>query len=108
MPLESVQGLVTMLRVHDVGTGYGPANDLLDVEVVFTLNNQAGRAFGFQLRTDANRLVHQAMLELLRDAHAQRWPVSADVQTPTGRRNGVVIRVWLKSPPAAPSSVTRV
>jgi hypothetical protein len=106
MAMENVQGLVTMLRVQEVGSGYGPANDHLDVEVVFTVSSLPERAFGFQLRTDANRLVRQAMLDLLRMAQSQRWPVSADVETPTGRRNGVVIRVWLRTP-SSPTGATR-
>ncbi len=32
--LES-KGRITFLRVHDVGTGFGPPTDFLDVEVVY-------------------------------------------------------------------------
>ena len=34
------QGKVTFLRVHDVGTGFGPPGDQIDVEVVFQLDTQ--------------------------------------------------------------------
>jgi hypothetical protein len=59
-------GRITMLRVHDVGTKFGPPTDQIDVEVVITLNTESGKAFGFQLRNDANRPARQGMLDLLR------------------------------------------
>lgn len=93
--LLQTSGKVSLLRVHDVGTGWGPPADFIDVEVVFRLNNQPDKAFGFQLRTDNNRLARQGMLDLLRDAFNHDWTVTVDYRVQAGKRNGVAIRVWL-------------
>ena len=61
-------GKIVFLRAHDLGTGYGPPNDQLDVEAVFILNALSDGAFGFQLRNDDNLPARQAMFSLLRDA----------------------------------------
>jgi len=89
-------GKVTLLRVHDVGTKYGPPSDQLDVEVIFHLDTQPGKAFGFKLRNDTNRPAHQGMLDLLRDALRYNWTVTTDFQIDDGKKNGVAIRVWVK------------
>ena len=93
-PLLSVihSGKLTMLRVNDVGTGYGPPTNWLDVEVVIRLNSDPNGAWGFQLRDDNNRLVHQGMLDLLRDAFANDWIVYIDEE------NGIIFRVWVVKP----------
>jgi hypothetical protein len=89
-------GKITFLRVHDVGTGYGPSSDFIDGEVVIKLNTEGNKmAFGFQLRNDANSLVHQAMLDLMRDAYMNDWTVTIDYQRPRGKNHGDIIRVWL-------------
>ena len=93
--LLNTSGRIAVLRVHDVGTKYGPPSDQIDVEVVVTLQNQPGKAFGFQLRGDGNQQARRAMLDLLRDAFAANLPVSMDYNITPGRNNGVVIRVWL-------------
>jgi hypothetical protein len=77
-----------------VGTKFGPPNDQIDVEVVVILQNAPDRAFGFQLRNDANRPVRQGMLDVLRDAFANNANVSMDFMAPPGKKNGVIIRVW--------------
>jgi len=91
----TARGRITMLRVHDVGTAYGPPSDRIDVEVVTTIDTQPGKAFGFQLRQDGNMAAREGMLDLLRDAYANNWPVSFDHITPAGKNNGRIIRVWL-------------
>lgn len=93
--LLNTSGRIAVLRVHDVGTKYGPPSDQIDVEVVVTLQNQPGKAFGFQLRGDGNQQARRAMLDLLRDAFIANLPVSMDYNITPGRNNGVVIRVWL-------------
>jgi hypothetical protein len=93
--LLNASGRIAVLRVHDVGTKYGPPTDQIDVEVVVTLQNQPGKAFGFQLRGDGNQQARRAMLDLLRDAFAANLPVSMDFNIQPGKNNGVVIRVWL-------------
>jgi len=90
----NIQGKIALLRVHDVGTKYGPPQDQLDVEVVVILQSAPDRAFGFQLRNDANRPVRQGMLDVLRDAFANNANVAMDFMAPAGKKNGVIIRVW--------------
>lgn len=91
----NARGHLTMLRVHDLGTAFGPANDRIDVEVVITLDSQPGKAFGFQLRNDPKLPARQGMLDLLRDAFATNAFVNIDFITPSGKKNGTIIRTWL-------------
>lgn len=93
--LRQSTGKVTLLRVHDVGTRYGPPTDQIDVEVVIKLDSQPGKAFGFRLRNDNNALAHKSMLDLLRDAFNNNWTVTIDYDISPGKNNGVIIRVWL-------------
>jgi len=86
-------GKITFLRVHDVGTGFGPPSDFIDVEVVMKLNTRPGESYGFQLRNDANRAARQGMLDLLRDAFNNNWTVAVDYNITPPRKNGVIIRV---------------
>lgn len=90
--LLAAEGKVTLLRVHDVETGFGPPTDFIDVEVVIALDSQPGKAFGFQLRADANRNARRDMLNLLRDAFKRERRVRIDYFR-TGVRNGRIIRV---------------
>lgn len=93
-------GHVSLLRVHDVGTGYGPPNDYIDVEVIVWLDSKPGMAFGFQLREDSNRPARQGMLDLLREAFAHNYIVTIDYNITPGKNNGVITRVWITKPPA--------
>ncbi|HEX2042644.1 MAG TPA: hypothetical protein VHF24_08395 [Acidimicrobiales bacterium] len=95
MALLQSTGKLTFLRVHDVGTAFGPPTDRIDVEVVMKISSQPDRAMGFQLRNDANRPARQGMLDLLRDAFNHNWTVSVDYNLDAGRKNGVAIRVAL-------------
>jgi hypothetical protein len=92
----AVSGKLTMLRVHDVGTKYGPETDQIDVEVVVRLNTTPDWAYGFQLRNDDNRPVRQAMLDLLRDAFNHNWTVTLEYNVDPGKKNAVIFRVILK------------
>ena len=93
---NETQGKLTFLRVHDVGTGYGPPSDFLDVEVVVQLNHDNTRSYGFQLRDDANRPARQGMLDLLRDAFNHNWTVIIDyMRVDATKNNGTIIRVAL-------------
>jgi hypothetical protein len=74
-----------------VGTGYGPPNDSIDVEAVIWLDSQPGKAFGFQLRDDANEQAHHSMLDVLRDAFNEGNRVRIDYVR-TGWRNGRILR----------------
>ena len=88
-------GKVALLRVHDIGTAYGPPNDKIDVEVILWLDTKPGMAVGFQLRDDANRPARQGMLDLLRDALAHGYSVTIDYNIDPGKKNGVIIRTWV-------------
>ena len=95
MALLQSKGKLTFLRVHDVGTAFGPSNDQINVEVVMKLDTQPNRAMGFQLRNDTKRPARQGMLDLLRDAFNNNWTVAVDYDLDSGKNNGVAIRVAL-------------
>jgi PhoD-like phosphatase len=99
------RGRLTLLRVHEVGSGFGPPVDRIDGEVVMALDTEPGRAFGFQLRHDANLPARQRMLTLLRDAFAQDRPLLVEYLR-TGQHNGTLIR--LSELPAPPPQVGNV
>ena len=88
-------GKIVFLRAHDLGTGYGPPNDFLDVEAVFILNSFGEGGYGFQLRNDDNLPARQAMFSLLSEAYAHNFTVIADYLIEPGRINGTAIRVAL-------------
>jgi hypothetical protein len=90
--LLGAEGKVTLLRVHDEGTGYGPPTDFMDVEVVIWLDTMPSRAFGFQLRDDDKKAVGRGMLNLLREAFNSGRSVRIDYVR-TGFRNGLIVRV---------------
>ncbi|HEU5249237.1 MAG TPA: hypothetical protein VFW15_04555, partial [Thermoanaerobaculia bacterium] len=94
-PLETLQGAegrITMLRVHDLGTAYGPPEDRIDAEVIIWLDTEPDKAFGFQLRDDANRLAAEEMLKLLRDSFNRGRRVRIDFSR-SSCRTGRIIRV---------------
>jgi hypothetical protein len=88
-------GRITFLRVHDMGTGYGSANDFLDAEVVMHLDTQPSKTFGLHLRSVDNLPSRQAMLDLVRDAFDNNRPVTIDYNIDPGKNGGVIIRVWV-------------
>lgn len=90
-------GKVIFLRTHDVGSGFGPPDDFIDVEVVTRLDSVPDRAMGFQLRNDANRLARRGMLDLLRDAFENdiQTTIDYEIDLDAGHKNGIAIRVWL-------------
>ena len=93
--LLQTSGQLALLRVHALGSKYGPPQDQIDVEVVVKLANQPDKAFGFQLRDDAQGPVRRAMLDIMRDAFAQNWTVTIDYFLDPGKQNGIVHRVWV-------------
>jgi hypothetical protein len=97
MSLFNVSGKVVMLRVNQVGDSFGKPPDNIMAEVVVQLDSQQGQnsASGFQLRNDANQLVHQGMLDLLRDAFNNGWRAHFDHEVPNGLTKGTIIRVWV-------------
>lgn len=90
--LVAVEGKVSLLRVHDEGTAYGPPGDVLDAEVIVQLANQSGYAYGFQLRADSQGPARKGMLDQLRDAFRKDKAVRLEYVR-TGFRNGQIQRV---------------
>ena len=97
MPINA-SGKLSLLRVHDLGTEYGPPGDAIDVEVVVQFEGRKADAFGFQLRDDANGPARRGMLDLLRDGFTHGHSVSIDYDAAPGAHNGVIMRVWLTHP----------
>jgi hypothetical protein len=90
--LQAAEGRLTLLRVHEVGSGYGPPDDQLDAEVIVWLDSQPEKAFGFQLRKDDARAAAEGELGLLRDAFDRDAPVHIEFIR-TGCRTAQIIRV---------------
>jgi hypothetical protein len=90
--LQAAVGRVTLLRVHDVGTGYGPPYDQLDAEVIVWLDSEPDKAFGFQLRDDAEKPAAKGKLKLLRDCFNSDRRVRLEFVR-TGCRSGRILRV---------------
>ncbi len=97
MPLN-VNGQLSLLRVHDVGTAYGPPSDQLDVEVIVQFAGRPTEAYGFQLRNDGNQPARRGMLDLLRDGFNNGWIVWIDYDAVPGHHNSRAFRVWLTKP----------
>jgi hypothetical protein len=97
MPINA-SGQISLLRVHDRGTAYGPPTDRIDVEVVMQFVGRPADAFGFQLRDDPNGPARQGMLDLLRNAFNHGWIAHIDFDIPTGKHNGTIIRTWITKP----------
>lgn len=98
---QSAPSLVTLLRVHDVGGKFGRSNDKINVDVVIKLREHPTNYFGFKLRKDKHQLVHQGMLDLLRDAynHNHRVVIDYEICTPAANKpckNGIIRHLWLK------------
>jgi hypothetical protein len=86
------EGRLSFLRVHDVGTKFGPPTDQIDVEVVVRLDTEPDRAFGFKLRADSAESARRGMLDTLRTAFKDDRRVRLDYRR-TGLNNGVLFRV---------------
>ena len=93
--LLQTSGKLSFLRVHQLGSKYGPPQDQIDAEVVVKFTNQSDKAFGFQLRENAQGPAHRAMLDILRDAFENDWPVTIDYLIDPGKKNGLILRVWV-------------
>jgi hypothetical protein len=101
--IHEATGRISFLRVHDAG-GYGPRRDQLSGEVVFKLDTHPQRAFGFELREDAKRPAHKAMLDLLRDAMANDFDVKINYRQVLNQANSVAFRIELTKPVRDPRS----
>lgn len=103
MGIENVTGKLSLLRVHELGSKFGPPTDQLDVEVIVQFQGRPGKAFGFKLRDDSRGPAREGMLALLRDGFNHGWTVSIDHDVQPGKNNSTVIRVILIKPPGGPT-----
>lgn len=94
MSVINTNGKISLLRVQRKGSGYGPSQDFIDVEVVVKLAGQEDRAFGFQLRDNDQGPAHRAMLDLIRDAYSAQAPVGIAYEETPGKKHHLVLRVW--------------
>lgn len=88
-------GKLAFLRVHEVGSGFGPPFDFIDVEVVCGVHGKEG-GFGCTLRNDNNQFAHTGMLDVLRDAFNQDTVIEIEYTVDPGefgRVNGTILRV---------------
>jgi hypothetical protein len=108
--LLGAEGLVTFLRVHEPGTGYGGGqSNWISADVVFKLDRLPAKAFGFELRDDEYEPVRRGMLALLREAIVHDLPVKTDYNELINfpNQNSMVIRVAIsKSRPGPPPGFT--
>ena len=93
--LYRVSGNVTFLRVNALGSGYGPAQDFIDGEVIIKLNTHPDSAYGFQLRNTGERPMREAMFTLLKEAYKNNWQISIDYWQEQGKKNSVIYRLWV-------------
>jgi hypothetical protein len=61
-------GVINLLRVHDVKTGFGPLADPVTGEVIVGFGNRPNEWFGFELRTGSREPMAAGMFALLRDS----------------------------------------
>jgi hypothetical protein len=95
LEIRVATGKLAFLRVHEVGSGFGPPSDFIDVEVVCGVKGKDG-GFGCTLRNDNNRFAHAGMLDLLRDAFNQDTAIEIEYQVDPGefgKANGTILRV---------------
>ena len=95
LEIRTAIGKLAFLRVHELGSGFGPSDDFIDVEVVIGIKRVKG-GFGFTLRNDNKRFAHKGMLDLLRDVFNSDTSVEVEYQVDPGefgKANGTIIRV---------------
>lgn len=93
--LRTAIGKLAFLRVHELGSGFGPPFDFIDVEVVVGIHEAEG-GFGFTLRNDDRRFAHSGMLDTLRDAFDADTVVEVEYEVDPGefgKVNGTILRV---------------
>lgn len=93
--LRTAIGKLAFLRVHELGSGFGPPSDFIDVEVVIGIKGAQG-GFGCTLRNDNNHFAHQGMLDLLRDIFNSDTVAEVEYFVDPGefgKVNGIIHRV---------------
>jgi len=93
--IRTAVGKLAFLRVHRLGSGFGPPSDFIDVELVIGIKGANG-GFGATLRNDNSRFAHQGMLDLLRDVFNSDTSVEVEYTVDPGefgKVNGTLLRV---------------
>ena len=93
LQIRTAIGKLAFLRVHELGSGFGPPSDFIDVEVVIGIHGATG-GFGCTLRNDNNRFAHHGMLDVLRDAFNQDSVVEVEYTVDPGefgKANGIIL-----------------
>lgn len=97
MPRRRRSGTVTFLRAHELGTGFGPDEDKIDVEFVGQISGAPGDSFGETLRNDDQLPAHRAMFQLLRDGLVHDdLETTVEYDIAEDRDNGMLVRVELR------------
>jgi hypothetical protein len=91
--IYSATGHINFLRVNE--GGYGPPKDFLDLEVIFKLDTQPGRAVGFSLRSDENEPAHRGALSLILAALEHDFNVTIDYEQELNKANSRAFRFAL-------------
>ncbi len=95
LQLRTAVGKLAFLRVHELGTGFGPPDDFINVEVVIGIK-RVKPGLGFTLRNDNKRFAHAGMLDLLRDVFNSDTIVEVEYLVDPGefgKINGIIQRV---------------
>ncbi len=95
MDILEANGKVKAIRTHDLGTGYGPDTDYIDVEVVVVLDSMPDDRFGFQLRQEPTLPSREGMFQLLVSAMQNDWNVTLDYYSEPNKNNHILFRVWV-------------
>jgi len=101
VPVGTVVGRITMLRAHELGTGFGPPEAFLDTEVILRLDSSPDVVYGLQLRRDTTLPAHRGMFALLRHAFSGDLPVRIEFVR-AGAADLRIIRVQLEENPRQP------
>ncbi len=91
----AVEGKINYLRIHDVGTKFGPPNDVLDAEAIVQLDSKPGHFFGLQLRPGSTEVSNESSVKLLRTAFESNLPIKIEYVR-NGIHSGRIIRIILK------------
>lgn len=83
-------GKVIMLRAHEHGSGYGPSEDQIDVEIVFQLDSTPAKSYGFKLRQGEEEDRQRVMFDLLRDSFNNDRPVCVIHSITTGNNSEAI------------------
>jgi hypothetical protein len=66
--IQAVEGVVKLIRLNEVGSGYGPHFDRLDMELILAVDSYPDLVIGLPMRGGPAEAVHWSMLTSLRAA----------------------------------------